>query len=222
MSLILVKNIFKKVKSRFSPLSLFALIAFISLSTLFYVSAKPLEGEDELYHDIIRFHVLANSDTTQDQELKLSVRDEVIKYTTELLEDVTDIEKATELLVAHKKEIIKIAKNVVTKNGANYDIHAEICKEIYPTRVYSDYTFPAGVYNSFKIKIGKAQGKNWWCVLFPPLCTAGAIREEFTNDKALSEIGFSEDEIKLISEKDNPRIEIRFFVLELINKLKTR
>lgn len=222
MSLISAKNYLQKIKSRVSPLSFSALVAFISLSMLFYASACPLDGEDELYNNIIRFHVLANSDSNEDQSLKLSVRDAVVEYTSNLLYDVDDIQKATALLESHKAEIIKIAEKTVTKNGMNYNVSAEICREIYPTRIYSEYTFPAGVYNSFKIKIGKAQGRNWWCVLFPPLCTAGAIREEYTCDKALSEIGFSDEEIALISEKDDIRTEIRFFVLEVINKLKTR
>lgn len=220
MSLISVKKYFNKIKSRFSPLSCSALIAFVTLSMLFYVAASPLEGEEELYSNIIRFHVLANSDSKEDQALKLSVRDEVIKYTTNLLNNITDLDAAAQILESHKNEIAEIARKVVLNSGANYDISVQICKEVYPTRVYSNYTFPAGVYNSFKIKIGKAQGKNWWCVLFPPLCTAGAVREEYTSDKALTEIGFSEDEIKLITEKDATRTKIRFFALEIINKLK--
>ena len=212
-----VKSYLKKVISRINPLSLAALLAFILLYVTVAYGAVPLEGEKELYDRIIRFHVIANSDGEADQELKLKVRDAVTGYTTVLLDGCTDINDAKRLISENREEIVSVAEKVISENGYSYDAVLDEGFEIYPKREYGKYTFPAGNYYSVRIRIGDAKGKNWWCVLFPPMCLGSASVEKFNDDSQLSEIGFSEEDISIISEEKSVRKEVRFFFLDLFN-----
>ena len=210
----------KKVQRRFDLASFSALIAFVVLSLTIASAATPIDGESELYSNIIRFHVLANSDSKADQQLKLKVRDSVTEYTTELLSDCRDIESARRLISENKDRICEIAQKCVYDSGYSYDVSTSTGYETYPRRIYGKYTFPAGEYFSFRVNIGKAEGKNWWCVLFPPMCQSGATVEKYDNPGELSNIGFSQDEINVISENGSVKKEIRFFFLDFLNSLK--
>ncbi len=211
-------KLLKTLKKRFSPLSASALVAFILLSLTVASAAIPLKGEQELYSGIIRFHVLANSDSDFDQALKLKVRNKVTEYTSQLLADCTNITQAKKIITENQSSIIKIANRCLSKNGANYTASIQLGTESYPRRTYGKYTFPAGNYYSVRLKLGKAQGANWWCVLFPPMCLGSATAEKYNNADELKNIGFSENEINLISE-DTPKTEIRFFFLDLLQNM---
>lgn len=211
---------FKKVIRRIDPVSFAALLAFVILSLTIASAATPIDGESELYNNIIRFHVLANSDSQNDQQLKLKVRDRVTEYTTELLSQCRDIESAKKLIFENETAICEIAQKCVYDNGYNYSISTSIGTESYPRRIYGKYTFPAGEYFSLRVKIGEAHGKNWWCVLFPPMCQSGALVEKYDNPQELLDIGFSDDEINIISENGSVKKEIRFFFLDFLNSLK--
>lgn len=210
----------KKVIGRINPMSFAALICFILLSLTVAAATSPLDGEKELYNGIIRFHVLANSDSEEDQNLKLRVRDKVTMYTTEILSDCKSINEAKKIITDNKKEIEKIAENAISEQGFTYSVSLTEGFEIYPRRTYGKYTFPAGRYYSVRLEIGKAEGKNWWCVLFPPMCLGGAAVEKYDNAAELSEIGFSENEISIISEEKSAKKEIRFFFLDIFNFTK--
>lgn len=212
-----ITDYFKKVIGRIDPLSFAALTAFILLSLTVSFAASPLPGEKELCNGIIRFHVLANSDSNYDQDLKLKVRDEVTKYTTELLEECKCINEAKRMISENSETITAIAQKVIIDSGSNYAVTLKQGMETYPRRVYDNYTFPAGKYYSVRLEIGEAKGKNWWCVLFPPMCLGSATVEKYNDPAALSEIGFSDSEIKIISEEKAVKKEIRFFFLDLIN-----
>lgn len=208
----------KTIKNRFSPLSAFALVAFILLSLTVAAATLPLKGEQELYSGIIRFHVLANSDSDFDQALKLQVRNQVTEYTSALLSNCSNITQAKKIISKNQSAIIKIANRCIAQNGANYTASIQLGTESYPRRTYGKYTFPAGNYYSVRLKLGKAQGANWWCVLFPPMCLGSSTAEKFNNTDELKNIGFSEDQINLISE-DTPKTEIRFFFLDLLQNM---
>ncbi|MBR3996206.1 MAG: stage II sporulation protein R [Clostridia bacterium] len=210
----------KKVAGRINPLSFAALTGFILISLTVASAITPLDGEDELYRGIIRFHVLANSDSKEDQDLKLMVRDRVTEYTTDILSQCTDIAQAKSIILQKRENILSIARDVISENGYEYDVTLETGMENYPRRIYGKYTFPAGNYYSVRINIGKAEGKNWWCVLFPPMCLGSATVEKYDDTAELSKIGFSDEEIEVISEPDNVKTEVRFFFLDLINKRK--
>ncbi len=211
---------FGKVTRRISPVSFAAFIAFVLLSLITAYAAIPLDGEEQLRCGIIRFHVLANSDSKDDQELKLAVRDAVTDYTSGILEDCADISLAKEIINKNSDEIVRLAKRCIRDNGYSYDVRFAAGFENYPRRIYGKYTFPAGEYYSVRLEIGKAKGKNWWCVLFPPMCISGAVAEKYDNPAELKEIGFSDAETALISEPLNTRTEIRFFFLDMLSKIK--
>lgn len=123
-------------------------------------------GEKQL----IRLHVLANSDSMQDQAVKLKVRDAIIEYMAPYLRDVDDASAARQMVLSHQDALESISKKVLTENGLNYPVQIEIGYFDFPVKSYGNLTLPAGKYEAVRVLIGSAAGKNWWCVLFPPLC----------------------------------------------------
>ena len=207
----------KKFLTRINPMSLAALLSFVLLSLTLSVAATPLPGEKELYGEIIRFHVLANSDSEEDQNLKLAVRDKVTEYTTTLLEGCCSIAEAKEIISQNSDKIVEISKKVIKDKNKEYPVCLKQGLETYPKRIYGNYTFPAGEYYSVRLEIGDACGKNWWCVLFPPMCLGGATAEKYDDTSALSKIGFTDNAVTLISDEKTVKREIRFFFLDLVN-----
>ena len=120
--------------------------------------------------DLIRLHVLANSDDAFDQQLKLKVRDGVIAYLSPYLGEVASADDARSIIVVHKPNIISVAQEVVAKNGAPYVVQMQTGMFPFPMKSYGNLVLPAGKYEAIRILLGQAEGKNWWCVLFPPLC----------------------------------------------------
>lgn len=131
--------------------------------------------QKNLASKIVRFHVIANSDTEEDQNLKLKVKDAVVTYTEKILRDSESLEETCKIIDSHTNEIIKIADNVIEENGYNYKVTIEYENCYFPAKTYGDITFPPGYYNSYNIRIGDSKGKNWWCVLYPPLCFVDSI-----------------------------------------------
>jgi stage II sporulation protein R len=119
---------------------------------------------------LIRFHVLANSDKPEDQQLKLKVRDAVIAFLAPQLEHLTDPADARQVVVANESKLIDIAQHVISENGADYPVSIQFGVFDFPVKSYGNFVLPAGKYEAVRILIGNAEGKNWWCVLFPPLC----------------------------------------------------
>ena len=147
------------------------IIPAISISFLlcFIISAYMDTTEAALSQGLIRLHVVANSDETSDQALKIRVRDRILKE-CESLSDCKNLDMVKVDLCQNLDYINEIAKDEIQKNGYDYDVTStyELCE--FPTKEYGNITLPAGQYQALNIRIGKAQGKNWWCVLFPPLC----------------------------------------------------
>lgn len=136
-----------------------------------YYTKKKVDKEIEsISSKIIRFHVLANSDKESDQKLKLKVKDEVIKFISPKLKDSKSIDESRDILKKYDKEIKDIATNVIKKNGYNYSVSTSLTKENFPVKVYGNITLPQGKYEAYRVLIGDAEGQNWWCVMFPPLC----------------------------------------------------
>ena len=119
---------------------------------------------------LIRFHVIANSDSEDDQELKLKVRDAVIAYLEPKLEKSSSIEESEEIIKGEYKNLEKISKNIIDENGYTYNVAIGLKYSNFPAKQYSSVVLPAGEYKALKIVIGEGKGKNWWCVMFPPLC----------------------------------------------------
>ena len=119
-------------------------------------------------------HVIANSDSVQDQQVKLLVRDRVLEVTEPLLAEADDQDEVRRILSEHLQQITDAAQQVLTDQGMPYQLSAQMATEYYPTRAYDTFSLPAGQYTGLKIRLGEASGHNWWCVVFPPLCIDAA------------------------------------------------
>lgn len=124
----------------------------------------------DVSNKLLRFHVIANSDSPDDQALKLRVRDQVLNNIGPMLESSTSREMSEDIIRTNLDKIREIARNEITKSGKCYEATAQLCISSFPTKQYSDIVLPAGEYEALKVVLGKGEGKNWWCVMFPPLC----------------------------------------------------
>lgn len=185
------------------------LVAYVILSVV------PVNGEETIYSDMIRLHVIADSDDKDEQELKLKVRDAVLEKVTELTNGITDKETVLAVVEENLEEISCVGRKEVEKNGYNHCVSAEIGKEEYPEREYDGFKLPAGEYYSLRVKIGKAEGKNWWCVLFPPLCTT--VAEE--RDEVFVAAGFTGEQYKTVTETGNAKYKVKFKILEVLEEI---
>ena len=173
----------------------------------------PIHGEEKIYESVVRLHVLANSDSDEDQSLKLKVRDAILGYTSPKVIDSTSREEAIEILQNELDNIEEVAKQVVEEQGYDYSVEVTLTLEEYPTRNYESMSFPSGEYVSLRVLIGEAEGQNWWCVLFPPLCLSAAS-EKAENEEAFIAVGLNSDQYKIITETKNTKYYLRFKILE--------
>ncbi len=196
-------------------------VATVALLLIFlFLGLTPTHGEEGLYDNLLRLHVLANSDSESDQALKLKVRDAVVDRCTVLLADCGNREDAERILENSLGELTALAEETVREEGCDYGARVVLCEEEYPTRRYDSLCFPAGRYLSLRILLGAGEGKNWWCVLFPPLCLGAASAEE-AEDRFIA-AGFTPDQYKIITESDSPTYKIRFKCLEWLQELKAK
>ncbi len=168
-----------------------------------------------LNENIIRFHVVANSNLEEDQSIKLQVRDAVLNRIQKDLHQITDVETARKYLQDNLMLIQRIANETLAALGCEEKALVTLCKEKFGTRIYDTFTLPAGVYESLRISIGEAAGKNWWCVAFPTLCIP-ATAECFV--AAAAGAGFSEPLSKTLTRE--PGYEIRFFLLDAMGNVQ--
>lgn len=209
-------------------------ISFVLAVLLFtYASGAclPVNGESAIYDKILRLHVVANSDSEEDQEMKLYVRNVLLSEIDALYREsgAVTLEAAKKVLSQNSEKLRLCAQKAIESFAPDckYDAGIELAREYYPTREYEDITLPAGVYNSLIIKIGKAEGKNWWCVLFPTLCLASATKSEAKTDAYVYEengeefiaAGFTPEQIKIISDSKSDDVKIKFRVLEILGEL---
>ena len=178
----------------------------------------PIHGEEKIYESVVRLHVLANSDSEEDQELKLKVRDAILGYTSPKVIDSKSREEAIEILQGELDNIQNIAKQVVRDGGYDYAVEVSLGLEDYPTRNYESMSFPSGEYVSLRVLIGKAEGQNWWCVLFPPLCLSAAS-EKAENEDAFIAVGLNSEQYKIITETEDTKYYLRFKFLEALQSL---
>ena len=175
----------------------------------------PIHGEEKIYESVVRLHVLANSDSNDDQALKLKVRDEILAHVSPLVIDCKSREEAIKVLQGELGKIKNLAREVVLSEGYDYSVDVTLTLEDYPTRNYEAMSFPSGQYVSLRVLIGEAEGQNWWCVLFPPLCLSSAS-EKSANEDAFIAVGLNSDQYKIITESDNTKYQLRFKILEVI------
>ena len=148
----------------------FYILAYNIHSLLPIYQHTPDAVTKDIAENVIRFHVIANSDSAQDQSLKLKVRDSIIKSLQSGLKDKTSVEEAADFINSHTSQIRETALKTICDNGYDYPVKVSLKKRYFPVKKYGDLTFPYGDYNALCVDIGDAAGKNWWCVLFPSLC----------------------------------------------------
>lgn len=189
----------------------------IALALALTSGAVALQTQSELADRVVRLHVLANSDSKEDQALKLKVRDAILERTAETVRGVEDREEAEQRLTAVLPELEETASAVIADAGYAYGVRVELAETAFPTKEYEGFALPAGEYLALRVLIGAAEGQNWWCVVFPPLCTA-AVGDV---PAAALGAGLSEEQVALITESDGGYV-LKFKSVELWQSLKEK
>lgn len=203
----------EKLKFTFTLIILFSIYIFICAYS--YVNAVS----DTLSNSVFRLHVIANSNSDEDQNLKYIVRDALIEYLNTLCTNCSSKEDVIKIANNHLQDFKQIAEDTIKNQGYSYQAQVEIGNFEFPTKTYGDISFPAGYYDALKVKIGKAQGQNWWCVMFPPLCfvdvTTGIVPEE---SKQELESNLNHEEYTLISDNEKSDMKFKFKLIEFFKQ----
>lgn len=168
----------------------------------------------EIRENVLRLHILANSDSAEDQQLKLKVRDRLLAEGSEIFESAKDERQALERVKTNLAKLQLAAEDEIKKNGYDYPVKVEIGQVDFSTREYENFTLPAGRYEAVRVLIGNAGGQNWWCVMFPPVCLPAA-----DDQQELSDV-LSENSVKIIENPQNYKI--RFKTVEIYENIKTK
>ncbi|WP_425446251.1 stage II sporulation protein R [Dethiothermospora halolimnae] len=203
------------------------IISFCIVLAIGIVSISDVLKNRKSYKEsLIRFHVVANSDSDQDQQLKLKVRDKIIGKMNEKFKDSSSLDETRKIIENNIKEIEYIAKNELNRQGKNYDINVDFGYHNFPTKSYGNFTLPAGKYEAVNVVIGEGKGKNWWCVMFPPLCFVD-VTNGLTDEKTESELKevLTEEEynmIKTAKSKEDTDVKLKFKLVEILEKGKIK
>lgn len=219
------------------PLYIF-LISFITIIHLYVPTIEASQSSSKVIpHDAIRLRILANSNSETDQQLKLAVRDAINEQITDWVKNLTSLDEARNLMKNRLHELQLVAETVVEQSNTDQKVEIDFNKVDFPTKQYGQFIYPAGEYEAIVIKLGRGEGLNWWCVLFPPLCfldfsNGGATSEGFTNkhvnnnvtkdeqaETRANKIKSEDEEQPLFIENDEEEIKVTFFVKELWEKL---
>lgn len=169
-------------------------------------------------NDVLRMHILANSDSEEDQQLKLKVRDRLLEHSSEIFGECENLEEMESCAEEKLDYINNIVLDVIDENGFDYAAESNLVNMEFDDRIYGDMTMPAGDYEALRITIGEAEGHNWWCVMYPPLCIPAA--ETVEADSNTAEAYFSQDEIDIM---ENPEdYQVKFKCVELYKGLKKK
>lgn len=200
---------------------IFSITLFGQLAHSYY---QLQQLQQQISEKVLRFHVLANSDSESDQNLKLKVRDAVGKYMHnqfaifEEKEEKTNKEEAKQFVEENLFRIEEVAKQTIQEEGYDYDVVATIGEVDFPVKTYGDYTFPGGTYEALNLTIGNGEGHNWWCVMYPNMCFSGTMYEVVSDDaeEALKEVLDEEEYQAILSSGD---YEVRFKIVEYLEKI---
>ena len=187
-------------------LLIFLLFLYVFICAYSYAQSVSYD----LSESVFRLHVLANSDSKEDQQLT---------YMNQLCTNCSNKEEAIKIVTDNKENFKEIALNTIKNQGYSYDVNINIGNFEFPTKVYGDISLPAGYYDALRVEIGEAKGQNWWCVMFPPLCfvdvSSGIVPDE---SKELLENSLNEEEFALVSDKSNSKINFKFKLLEFFTE----
>ena len=176
------------------------------------------EGSENLYGSVIRIHVLANSDSPEDQETKLLVRDKILEFAEENLSGSKGLAEAEEEIRERIPQMEEMGRAYLKEIGKEDRLSITLTTEYYPTREYDSLSLPAGDYLSLRVLIGEAEGQNWWCILFPPTCLTTATEKA---EDALLDAGMEEKNVKTIT-REGTRFQIRFKILEIVSQTREK
>lgn len=198
-------------------LHILEVLLLLGLAVFLASGAAALGQQDQLADKVVRLHVLANSDSEEDQTLKLQVRDRILDRATEILENSEDRGEAEIHLREALPELEALAAEEIRARGYAYTVEVKLEDAEFPTKEYEGFTLPAGEYLALRVLIGEAGGQNWWCVVFPPLCTATAADVPASARAA----GLSGEEVSLITEEDRGYV-LKFKVIEFWEQLRQK
>ena len=209
-----ILNVLKNPKVKMVIILTFLLFIYTSICAISYAQ----NISTDIASSVFRLHVIANSDSKEDQDLKYKVRDNLLKYMNKICKDCTSKEDAISLVEKNKDIFKQIALDTISNEGFSYDVNINIGNFEFPTKNYGDISLPAGLYDALRVEIGEAKGQNWWCVMFPPLCfvdiSSGVVPEE---SKEVLQDSLTEEEFALISDKSSDEIQFKFKLLEFFN-----
>ena len=193
----------------------FLLFIYTSICAISYAQNISTDIADSVF----RLHVIANSDSKEDQDLKYIVRDNLLSYMNEICSNCETKQEAINIVTENKDKFEEIAKSTIKEQGFSYDVKINIGNFEFPTKNYGDILLPAGYYDALRVEIGEAKGQNWWCVMFPPLCfvdvTSGVVPEE---SKEVMEENLSEEEFALVSNSSNDELQFKFKLIEFFQE----
>ncbi len=175
---------------------------------------------DDISDSVFRLHIIANSDSKEDQNLKLLVRDNVLEYMKEISTDVSSKEEVISLIEEHLDDFRNIAISTIRENGFDYNVNLRIGKFDFPTKTYGDISLPSGIYDALRIEIGDAVGQNWWCVMFPTLCFVDVSSGSLDDDsKSVLEESLNSEGFDLVSE-NNSKTNFKFKLVEFFEDIR--
>lgn len=206
------QNFIIKALSKLKAREFAAIVGVLTfaLFNIFSFAAKCADIREE----VLRLHVIANSDSEIDQQMKLAVRDAVLTTGAEVFDGSVTANEAAEKITPQITKLTAAAKEVIASYGYDYTVTIQITEDYFDTRTYETVTLPAGKYNAVRVIIGEGGGKNWWCVMFPPLCLPAAEPQQTADDVQMV---FSDGERTLV--ESSPKYEIRFKIVELYEKI---
>ena len=209
-----ILNVLKNPNVKMVIILTFLLFIYTSICAISYAQ----NISTDIASSVFRLHVIANSDSKEDQDLKYKVRDNLLKYMNKICKDCTSKEDAISLVEKNKDIFKQIALDTIRNEGFSYNVNINIGNFEFPTKNYGDISLPAGLYDALRVEIGEAKGQNWWCVMSPPLCfvdiSSGVVPEE---SKEVLQDNLTEEEFALISDKSSDEIQFKFKLLEFFN-----
>lgn len=198
--------------------------ALVCSAFLISLCAYASTIQKDISQNVIRLHIVANSDSEKDQHIKLEIRDEISNYLYPLLKNSKSINESEALIKNSLCEITDIANNILEKNGISYKATSSLSKKTFPTKTYSNVTLPSGEYKALCINLGKAEGQNWWCVMFPPLCLNSSTVSMPDSSKGYLKNALNEESYAILSadEKSPLKLVYRFKIFDYISSFKEK
>lgn len=209
-----MKKILNSMKnSKLGIIIMLSLLLFLYTTVCAFSYAQAVSSN--ISDSIFRLHVIANSDSDEDQNLKYKVRDALLNYMNDICSNCSSKEEAIEIVSTYQDNFKQVALNTIKDNGYDYSVNIEIGNFKFPTKQYGDISLPAGFYDALRVEIGQAEGRNWWCVMFPSLCfvdVSSGIVPDYSKEELQDAL--SEEEYSIISNNSDNEIKFKFKLIE--------